>query len=168
MLTLSLPINITQDTVAMLTLRRPFTGILRERLSGTRSPEHSLGYMYMKGEGVEQDNDKAIYWFKNSAAKGKKGSYLHLAKLIYEGEKVSDYWLAYKYLKILAEEDNNAEAQYYFGLSYVKGRGITADPYEGFKWIKKSAEQENTDAMYEIADHVQRWYWNFKGYGKSQ
>jgi TPR repeat protein len=65
---------------------------------------------------------------------------------------VSDYWLAVKYLKILAEEDNNDEAQYYLGLMYVDGLGVSADPYEGFKWIMKAAEQENTDAMYQISD----------------
>mgnify|MGYP005863670187 CR=1 FL=1 len=115
--------------------------------NGETAAEHSLAYLYMEGKGVEKNADQAIYWFKKSAAKGRRGSYLHLAKLIYEGRKVTDYWLAHKYLKILAEEDNSDEAQYYLGLMYVDGLGVSADAYEGFKWIQKSANQENIDAI---------------------
>lgn len=31
--------------------------------------EYGLGYMYMKGEGIKKDSEKALYWLKRSAEK---------------------------------------------------------------------------------------------------
>jgi len=37
-------------------------------------------------------------------------------------------------------------------MMYLDGTGIESNKVEGFKWIKRAAEQSNTDAMYQLSD----------------
>jgi len=47
-------------------------------------------------------------------------------------------------------ESGNADAQYYLGLAYAKGVGVTQNEPEAIKWFRKAAEQNNADAQHDL------------------
>ena len=47
--------------------------------------QHGLGFMYMEGECVGQDAEKAVYWFTQASNQGLVGSQATLALLYEEG-----------------------------------------------------------------------------------
>ncbi len=50
---------------------------------------HGLGFMYLEGECVEQDTEKAIYWFKKAAQEHELiGSMTTLGMIYFEGRGV--------------------------------------------------------------------------------
>ncbi|MCK5720255.1 MAG: sel1 repeat family protein [Thiomargarita sp.] len=50
--------------------------------------QHGLGFMYMEGECVEQDDEKAAYWFRQAAEQGLIGAQTTLASLYEQGRGV--------------------------------------------------------------------------------
>jgi uncharacterized protein len=51
-----------------------------------------------------------------------------------------------------AAERGHADAQYNLGFMYLTGEGVQADPSEGVRWLRCSAEQGNQTAMRLLAD----------------
>ena len=51
-----------------------------------------------------------------------------------------------KWLRKSADQ-GNADGEYYLGLVYAKGQGVTQDHAEANKWFLKSAAQGNLDAQ---------------------
>ncbi|MBN2207705.1 MAG: sel1 repeat family protein [Candidatus Coatesbacteria bacterium] len=47
-----------------------------------------LGYMYMKGHGVSQDDAEAVRWFRKAAEVGDRDGIYHLGKMYYQGKGV--------------------------------------------------------------------------------
>ncbi|MDM8558715.1 tetratricopeptide repeat protein [Thiotrichales bacterium HSG14] len=50
--------------------------------------QHGLGFMYMQGECVEQDDTNAVYWFRLAAEQGLTGAQATLGQLYEEGRGV--------------------------------------------------------------------------------
>ena len=51
---------------------------------------------------------------------------------------------------ILLAENGNAEAQYFLGLIYYKGKGVSQDYKVALKWYTLAAEQSNAVAQYNL------------------
>ncbi len=60
--------------------------------------------------------------------------------------KRGDYATALREFRPLAEQ-GNAQAQYYIGFMYRKGRGVPQDDAEAAKWYRKAAAQGNAEAQ---------------------
>ncbi|MEK9941367.1 MAG: sel1 repeat family protein, partial [Gammaproteobacteria bacterium] len=49
---------------------------------------HGLGFMYMEGDCVDQDDSRAVKWFEAAAAQGLEGAMVALAQLVEQGRGV--------------------------------------------------------------------------------
>ena len=114
--------------------------------------QYQLAWMYYSGIGVEQNFEKAFYWFQKSAEQGFALAQFKLAWMYQEGEGVEQnleqavYW----YKKVA--EQGNADAQFNLAMMYLTGGiGVEQNFEKGFYWLKKSAEQGNTNAQYNLA-----------------
>jgi TPR repeat protein len=85
---------------------------------GDAEAQWRLGLMYAYGQGVTQDNAKAIKWYRK----------------------------IYEECKPLAEH-GDAKAQFWFGVLYYKGHGVVQDYAEAAKWYRKAAEQGDIKAQ---------------------
>lgn len=54
-----------------------------------------------------------------------------------------------------AAEKGYADAQFYLGVCYSIGRGVTENDQEAIKWFKKAAEQDHVDAQYNLGFYYQ-------------
>ena len=80
----------------------------------------------------------------------------------------SDFKEEFEMWKLLAEQEDNAEAQLRLGQMYQYGFGVKEDDREAVKWYGLAAEQGNAEAQHSLGamyentkDHEKAliWYW---------
>jgi TPR repeat protein len=80
-----------------------------------------------------------------------------------------DYAKAYKEFKPLAEQ-GDADSQFYLGVMYDFGRGVSQDYIQAMKWFRRAAEQGDDEAQFELGwayangksvpqDFIQAYMW---------
>ena len=108
--------------------------------AGDAEAQYNLGFMYRRGEGVKQDDEKAAYWYRRAADQGDaEGQYI-LGVMYEHGSGVAqDYHQAISwYLK--ATEQQYASAQYSLAVMYYNGRGVAKDMSKVKYWIRQAYE----------------------------
>jgi TPR repeat protein len=120
--------------------------------NGVAEAQYSLGAMYANGEGVPQDDQEAMKWYRLAAEQGHSEAKINIKV------KANIYELAKKNvpeaLKIMIRdaEKGIAEAQYNLGGMYANGEGVPQDDQEAFKWYRLAVEQGYGKAnIYELA-----------------
>ena len=74
--------------------------------------QYGLGYMYYEGQGVPQDYEEAVKWYRLAAEQGDAEAQCGLGEMYYGGEGVpQDYAEAIRLWKLAAEQGDE-EAQY--------------------------------------------------------
>ena len=95
---------------------------------------------------------------------GRKSSSGSVSNLLDEAKTAvtrGDFQEAFK-LRLPLANQGNAEAQYWVGIAYELGSGVTKDQEMSIKWLLRSAEQGNSEAQRAIG-------WNYwKGIGVKQ
>ena len=96
---------------------------------GMAAAQLSVGVMLSKGDGVKQNHEEAVMWWRKSAEQTSVTCDL-------TGE---------------AGEWNNGDACVKLGIAYEKGNGVKkVDYHEAMKWYCKAAEQETIEFQGEI------------------
>lgn len=108
------------------------------------SKEYQLGYKYLIGDGVEEDIDQAIYFFKIALENNDIEAAYQLG-LVYEDILV-DTRKAFHYYKIAAD-NGHAEAMYSLGKLYF----LTSNDKKGIYWLVKSDILSNKDVKFIIS-----------------
>ena len=94
-----------------------------------------LGAMYIIGQGVPEDYQKAAKWFRRAAEKGDARAQAMLGELYTTGQGVpQNYQEATNWLRRAAEQ-GDAEAQSNLGLSYELGHGVAQDFIHAHMWL---------------------------------
>ena len=94
-----------------------------------------IGDMYAKGEGVEQNYDKALEYYNLALEHGCVKANCHIAHLYYYGLGVKqDYKKAFELYKIVAENDISL-GYYKMAYMYLNGEGVNVD----FKKARENA-----------------------------
>lgn len=112
--------------------------------------QYELALKYEKGDGVEENPEKAFELYKKAAEQGNADAQNKLGRFYDEGigcEQDSEkafYW----YEK--AAEQNLAIAQYNVGACYEIGSGCEKNPEKSFYWYEKAADQGLAIAQYEL------------------
>jgi TPR repeat protein len=97
-----------------------------------------LGKMYMMGQGVLKDTDKAIRWFKASAYKGNADAQFFLGSIYLLPKK--DIAEGLKWLRLSAEQGNK-DGQYLLGKAYIQGtENLARDPVQADMWLRLAAK----------------------------
>ena len=114
---------------------------------GDAGAQFNLGAMYDSGEGVQQDYDEAVKWYRKAAEQGNAYAKFNLGWMYQNGQGVhQDDAEAVKWYRKAAEQ-GAAKAQFFLGGMYYLGWGIQQDYDEAVKWYRKAAEQGNANAQ---------------------
>lgn len=83
--------------------------LLRKAERGDAGAQYALGTLYKNGEGVEQNYQEALKWYKKSAEQGNVDSQVILGALHYVGQGVAqDKIMAYEWWSKAASQGNEA------------------------------------------------------------
>lgn len=115
--------------------------IKRSAEKGEADAQCTLGTLYATGNGVPQNDDQAVIWFRHAAEQKSAAGQYHLGVMYAEGRGASqdDKEAAAWYTK--AAEQGHADAQYHLGALYHKGRGVPRDAITAYAWLSVSAAQ---------------------------
>ena len=120
---------------------KEFKKVVDNKLAETKKKSDAmfnLAVIYDNGIGVEQNKEKAIYWYKLASDKNHKIAQYNLAWMFYNGDKVEkNNFEAFKYYSLSAEQ-GYAKAQFNLGNLLYAGEGALTDYVLAYKWFKIS------------------------------
>ena len=107
--------------------------------------------MYDKGNGVEQDSQKAYEWFLKAAQQGDEKAQFRVGEMLHSGEAgTKDLSEAVQWFLKSAEQDM-AESQYALGVCYANGEGVEKNYTEAERWLLKAARQGDPRHQFQLA-----------------
>jgi TPR repeat protein len=104
----------------------------------------TLGRVYYQGAGVDKDLEKALGYFEKALAIDSDNRLVlnQLGVMYYKGEGSEVNFRKAASLCERAANKGQPGCQYYLGLMYVNGEGVTQDIDTGINWMKRSAAQD--------------------------
>lgn len=111
----------------------------------------NMGIRYLLGRGVEQNNEKAFYYFTKAANQGDALAQNELAYMYAAGKGAQrDNEKALKWYQQAAKQ-GLASAQYNLALMYLNGLGTSPNQALGEQWLKESASRGFEPARAKLA-----------------
>lgn len=109
-------------------------------IEGEASAQYRLAVMYEKGQGVPQDDAKAVSWYIKAAVQDDARAQFALAEMYAKGKGVeqNDKQAATWYLE--AADHGFPKAQQTVGLMYAKGQGMPQDFVQAYKWLSLAGD----------------------------
>ncbi len=102
---------------------------------------HSMGFLYLQGNGVEKNEEKAFSYFKQAAEMGNILSIMMVVDSYLEGRGIpKDTIQAISWLHKAMEKDN-ATAYATMATFYEKGKGMEKDERKAFEMMKQSVDK---------------------------
>lgn len=127
---------------------------------GAMTAQAVLGACYVKGFGVEKNDEEAVKWYKKAAEQGHAKGQFVIGKAYDKGK---DYKEAVKWYRKAAEQDF-ADAQNYLGIKYQRGEGVELSNEEANNWYLRAASLGNKWAQYNLGCN----YRDGKGIGQDE
>lgn len=113
---------------------------------GNLESEYNLGVMYLHGEDVKQDLQKAFKYLSSSAKKEFIPAYINLGIIYSNGIGVTkDLQKAFKYYEMAANK-GNPYGEYNLGNMYLEGRGVKQDCKKAVSYFNLASKQGFADA----------------------
>lgn len=110
---------------------------------------YMLGMMYSRGDGVNQDMNKALELWQKAADEGHAGSLSLLGRAYMEGKLGFDRDAdSGRILLEKAANRGDAAASLYLGRMYAKGEGVAQDMERAMKWYEQAASAGDAHAQY--------------------
>lgn len=110
-----------------------------------------LGHCYLYGEGVEKDIEKGIALLNEAIEENDTDSLLFLGDFYLIPDTVYYNPQEGARLVLAGALNNQADAENLVGKCYFDGTGVNEDKITARKWFTKSAEQDNSAALYNLA-----------------
>ena len=121
--------------------------LMRRAQNGDADAQYDLGERYYDGNGVSENPEKAVYWYKKAADQGHLEAQYSLGWCYKNGEGVAtNFTLGAEWLKKAAQR-GHAKAQLHLGHSYNDGEGVPENLNTALYWWEKAAEQGNDQAQ---------------------
>ena len=114
---------------------------------GDATAQNNLGLLYHRGQGVAQDFEVAIRWYRIAAEQGRAGAQHNLGVAYRDGEGVVQNHEEAVQWFLMAAEQGVAGAQSNLGVAYHQGQGIAQDFEEAVQWYRMAAEQGDAQAQ---------------------
>jgi len=94
-----------------------------------------VGDMYHRGQGIQRDEEQAVYWYRRAADAGSVEACSKLASMYLRGEGVAkDGQQAADWYRKAAERGGYL-ADYMLGWLYFKGEAVPKNPREAYFWL---------------------------------
>ncbi len=126
--------------------------------AGYAEAQTGLGFLYLRGEGVQEDREVALSWFHKAAEHGNAHAQYTLGSLYANGKGVKQDPAQAAYWMRKAADQGDADAQDKMGMMYFLGQGVTQDFSQARAWFLKAAEAGNGEAQYNLGALYENGY----------
>lgn len=119
-----------------------------ERLHESGDPRGSngLGVMYVRGQGVERDPERAVILFRKAAHMGLRTAQKNLGQMYLDGDGVpQDDAMALRMFRLAAAR-GDPDAQFNLGLMHFNGREVERDHVKAMEWFLAATTSGNAEA----------------------
>lgn len=124
---------------------------------GSLYGEYLMGRSYDDDVFGRVDRKTALAWYERAAEQGNAAAMHAIGNLYYRGDGAphvtQDFTLAAAWYRRAAEE-GYAPGQRDFAAVLMDGTGVEKDEAEGFRWLRRAAEQEDAHAQFNLALHL--------------
>lgn len=109
-------------------------------VSGHTKAQSNMGLLYLRGQGVQKDEEAALEWFEKAAEQGLITAQFNLGILYsridgkLKSQTKSTEWY------VLAAEAGHATARYHLAQRFEHGRGTERDFVEALRWAILASE----------------------------
>ncbi len=150
----------TSQTAAKPSMEEPALSFYQKAKTDDAAAQLDLAFCYYKGNGVEEDNVKAIEWAKKSAAQGFPEAcvligwvYQSGGEGVTENQQEANLWFK-KALELATPMAENGNARALMALShlYEYGDGVEQNKELSHQYLKKSAENGYAKAQDLLGD----------------
>ncbi|HET9843090.1 MAG TPA: tetratricopeptide repeat protein [Gammaproteobacteria bacterium] len=138
---------------------------------GHPDAQFNLAILYLEGDGIEKNEEKAYDWFLQASEQDHKeaNAYLAFMNLLgiataYDPKVAIELYISslednttpiaqeenIKDPVLDAAEKGNPQAQYEIGLRFLHGDGVKKDSIEAFEWLQEAATLNHNPAQYEL------------------
>jgi len=109
--------------------------------AGNADAQYNLGFRYVAGLGVPQDDAEAVRWYRLAAEQGDADAQFNLGVMYDSGKGVPlDDAEAVRWYRLAADQGYDA-AQYNLGLMYANGTGVPQDYVQVHMWFNLAASR---------------------------
>ena len=129
-----------------------FEELLEKAENGDAESQYQVGLSYYTGDGVEEDEEEAVYWYEEAAENGHVEAMYELGQCyslgigVEEDEEEAVSW----YRK--AARKKHPDAMYELANCYYYGNGVNENDRRAKEWYQKAAEAGNKDAKAKLKD----------------
>lgn len=125
--------------------------IEKQAFAGNAEAQHDLAAIYTAGHGgVNQNFDKAAFWFREASDNGIANARYNLGVLYHQGlGQERDLSRALYWYREAAKLDH-AEAQYNLGIAHIEGIGTNYDPRLAAAFFERAANNGIMEAAYNL------------------
>lgn len=121
-----------------------------EAYKGNAEAQHDLAAIYTAGQGVEQNFERAGFWFRQSADNGIGNARYNLGVLNHQGLGIERNLDKALYWYREAAKLGHAEAQYNLGIAHIEGIGSDYNPRLAAAFFEKAANNGVMEAAYNL------------------
>lgn len=122
-----------------------------QAIRGVAAAQHDLAAVYTAGKGgVDQDFEKAAFWFKEAATNGVDNAAYNLGVLYHQGLGVDQDLSKAIYWYREAAKQNHPEALYNLGIAHIEGIGTPYNPELAAGFFERSANGGIMEAAYNL------------------
>ena len=118
--------------------------------NGEIAAQFQLGTAYYTGQGVPQDFQEAIKWYRKVAKKGFAAAQHNVGVAYSQGKGVPQNHKEAALWYRKAAKQGDSRSQNNLGSMYRIGKGVRQDYSEAVRWYRKAAEQGNAIAQYNL------------------
>ena len=119
--------------------------------NGDSNAQNAIGLCYAKGNGVPQDYEKAVAWYRRAAEQGNTTAQFNLGYSYDKGEGVIKNMSLAIYWYKKSAKSGLPQAQFNLSICYFLGEGVSQNSSKGFEWCRKAAEQGYVNAQFGLA-----------------
>lgn len=114
---------------------------------GNAESQYNLGYCYRAGTGIDQNTEKAIYWFAKSADQGFNDGLYQMMMAYGNGDGVEqNYNKAYEY-GLKCAENGDGTCMWNIINCYYSGMGVEKNMGKMLEWATRLGKLENPENL---------------------
>ena len=114
--------------------------------------QNTLGFLYLNGQGIEQNDEEAVTWFRRAAHDGYAAAQYNLAVMYKLGQGVEQsHPESIKWMQASANQ-SYVEAQSNLGNLYYQGLGVMQDYAMAYLWWTLAEQGGANNVEHKITD----------------